>query len=129
MIRIWPVQQAVYGALTGDSTLMALVTGVNDEPDQNQAFPYINIGEATGASEDLLNTSGAQQTVTLHIWDKDAPISRTKQVMDRICIVLHNARLTISGTQAVQCVVEFAEAIRDVDTLHGILRVRIVTFG
>ncbi len=129
MIRSWAVQQAVYTILHSDSTLMALVTGIADEPEQDQIHPYVVIGETTAVPDDILSTTGAQETLTLHVWDKDAPISRTKQIMDRMIVLLHAKKFAVSGTQTVQTLTEFTEVTRDTDTLHGIVRVRVITFG
>lgn len=133
MIRLLPVQTAIYQALISDAPLMAMLPNGTDsvieEPDQNQAAPYITLGEQTGTPDDLLIETGGQQTNTLHVWDHDAPVSRIKAVMDRAIQVLHNARLTIVGTQLVQCIVEYTEVMRDQESRHGVIRVRVVTFG
>ena len=39
-----PLQKAVYEALTSDTGLMALITGIYDRPVQNTSFPYVTIG-------------------------------------------------------------------------------------
>ena len=45
------LQQAIYDALTGDATLMALITGVYADieppnlPEANTDFPYVVIGQ------------------------------------------------------------------------------------
>jgi hypothetical protein len=130
MIREWPVQQGLYQALTGDAPLMATITGVFDKPDSEQAFPYVTLGESTGANEDLLNESGGNHTQTLQVWDStDYPVSRVKQILGRMNEVLHNAKIAISGTQTVACVVENTNTFREVDVNRGVMRVRVVTFG
>jgi hypothetical protein len=131
MIRLWPVQQAVYSKLSGDSTLMSMVTAIADQPDQDQAFPYITLGEASGTPDDLLNATGSQQTLTLHAWDRGTSMSTVKQVLDRMVVTLHDAQLSISGTQAVRCQVEMADVFREGDgeDRHGVMRVRVSTFG
>jgi hypothetical protein len=49
--------------------------------------------------------------------------------MDRIKVLLHNRKISIQDIQTVNCIVEFSEVLRDVDTLHGVMRLRIITFG
>lgn len=129
MIRLWNLQLAIYAALRADTTLIGMVSGIYDEPDQNQVFPYILFGEGTGTADDLLQETGAQQTLTLNIWDQNAPSSRVKQIMDRIITLLHNVKLTVAQTQTVSCRIEFLDVNRDVDSVHGVLRVRVITFG
>jgi hypothetical protein len=137
MIRPWPVQKAIYTRLVADSTLMGMVTSIVDEPDQNAGFPYILIGEMTATPDDVLDTTGGNHTCTIHFWDKDQPMSRVKQIMGRSGWVLHDAKLVLTATlpgnigggQVFTCRVEWQEAIRDVDTIHGLMRVRVGTFG
>jgi hypothetical protein len=130
MIRQWPVQKAIYGKLTSDATLMGMITGVFDVAPQDQPYPYLLIAEDTGAADDLIDITGAQVTDTIHGWDKNAPVSRMKQIMDRAGYVLHNAALTLEGSTCVACRVEFVNTIPEVDTAtHGIMRVRVVSFG
>lgn len=129
MIRTWPVQRAIYTVLSSDATLNAMVTGISDEPLQNQQHPYIVLGEDTAASDDLLSETGSQVTLTMHVWDKDAPTSRAKQIVDRINFLLHNATLTLLSGAAVSCRSEFTQTTRDGDTVHSVVRVRVLTFG
>lgn len=131
MLRSWEVQKAIYAALTGDGTLMGMVQGVYDQPDQNAAFPYITIGEDTNVPDDLLVATGSQNTQTVHTWSRSAGMSQAKQIMDRVHGVLHNKVLSVATTQAVECRMEFAETFRDADgiTRHGVQRVRVTTFG
>jgi hypothetical protein len=128
-VSTWNTQIMLYGVLAGDATLNTMVTAVVEEVEQNQKFPYIILGEQTGTPDDILDVDGDQQTYTMHVWDKDAPISRIKKIMDRMKAILHNRRLSIQGVQTVNCIVEFSEVMRDVDTLHGVMRVRIISFG
>jgi hypothetical protein len=130
VIRSWATQQALYARLNADTTLMGMVTAIRDQPDQNAIFPYITLGEGTGAPDDLLDVTGAQMTQTLHVWDKSTSMMRIKQVMDRMSVVLHGQKFAMAGAQMVTCLVEFTEVIREQDDIrHGVLRVRFLTFG
>jgi hypothetical protein len=131
MLRSWEVQKAIYAALTGDATLMGMVTGVFDQPGQNQAFPYITLGEDTNVPDDLLVATGSQNTHTIHTWSRAAGMSQIKQIMDRVYFVLHRKQLTVATTQAFECAIEFSETFRDADgqTRHGVQRCRVKTFG
>lgn len=129
MVRLWNVQQAIYDALAGDPLVMSMITSLSDTPEQNQRHPYVLLGDATGAPQDLLIETGATITETLHIWDRDAPISRAALIMGYMVNVLHGRKLTLASAQAVDCFVEFSEINRDAEFVHGILRVRVITFG
>lgn len=130
MLRSWPIQVSVYGALVADSALMAMIQGVYDQPDQNAQFPYITLGEDTNVPDDLLQNTGSQNTQTIHTWSRSAGMAQVKQIMDRIYAVMHRRVLTVSGTQVVDCVMEFDETFMDSDgqTRHGVQRCRIRTF-
>lgn len=128
-MKLLAVQKAVYGALSADSTLMGMITSLSDDPDQNAPYPYVLIGDDTGNPEDLLIETGTNATLTIHFWDRDAPMSRVKGIMDQADQTLHHARLNVIGSQLVDCLVEFREVGRDVDTIHGVMRVRVITFG
>ena len=131
MLRLWSVQQAVYAHMSGDATLLGMVTTITDQPNQNTAFPYVTIGEGTGVPDDLLIESGGSQTLNLHIWDKSTSMSGVKGIMDRMVQRLHNASFAVASSQMVRCAVEFAEVMREGDgeIRHGIMRLRVETFG
>jgi len=107
---------------------MSMITGLMDRPAQNQAVPYVTIGPATAVASDTLNETGSSETLQLDFWDRDAPVSRVKQIMGRAITVLHRTNPPINGTVAVACNAEYAEVILEEDTMHGVLRVRVETF-
>jgi hypothetical protein len=131
MLRSWPIQQAIYSTLTGDVTLMTLINGVLDNPDQNTQPPYITLGESTSAPDDLLTETGSQETLTIQVWTKDGGMSKCKQIMQRVYMLLHRQAISVSGTQTVECRCELAESFRETDgeTRRGLMRFRVVTFG
>ena len=93
----YPLQQAIYQALTADSTLMGLVAGVFDRSVQGTAFPYVTIGESTGSDWSTKTTSGMEQNVTLHIWSRQGGRAEAASIMVRIHTLLHQASLTVTG--------------------------------
>ncbi len=129
-MNAWVIQKAVYEALAASAPLMAMITGIFDDVAAGQAFPYLTFASSTHTSDDLLIENGANSTLTLNVWDRSPGFKTTKQIMDRVDAVLHRRALVIEGTQAVSCVLEFSETMRDVDaeTRRGVMRFRIVTF-
>ena len=93
----YPLQQAVYGALTGDSTLMTLITGVFDRPPQGTAFPYITIGESNGSDWSSKTTVGMEHILPIYVWSREGGRKQSAQIMERIHTILHQANLTVTG--------------------------------
>lgn len=128
----WPVQQAVYSALTGDSTLVSLVsTRIYDHVPENAAFPYVELGEGTAVPGDVdtKTEDGMDQTIMIHTLSRYRGAKEAKQIMSAITEVLHDASLSISGHSLVMCSFEFSELFMEGDglTRHGIQRFRVVT--
>lgn len=134
MIRLWGVQLAGYNLMVADEILLSMLRqgalSIAEEPIQDDPGPYIVIGESTGVPEELLTESGGQHTLTMHIWHRDAPMEYVKRILDRLTQIFQHAQFTIlDDSQLVASVVELAEAMRDEIFIHGVFRVRIVTFG
>ena len=125
----WELQQAVYGALTGDSTLMALITGVHDHLPQGAAFPYVTIAESTARAWGVVGVVGIEATLTLHVWSRVRGRKEFKQIMAEMHRILHDADLTVTGHALIWLRFDFAETILDDDgaTYHGITRFRALT--
>lgn len=92
-----PLQEAIYSALTGDATLMGLITGVYDRPPEGTAFPYITLGEATGSDWSNTATVGMEFLITLRIWSRQGGRKEVASIMERLHTLLHEANLSISG--------------------------------
>ena len=140
------IQQAIFNALRGDSTLVALlasqagspsVPGIYDHVPQNTAgesvapFPYLVIGDTTDAEFDTDDIIGRESTITLHAWSRYLGMQQLKNIMDQVKAVLHNQPLAVTGEHVVYVFWEFAETFRDPDgkTRHGVTRFRITTQG
>ena len=125
----WELQQAIYTALTGDPTLMALITGVHDHVPQGAAFPYVTIGESTARDWGAAGVSGIEATLTLHVWSRTRGHKELKQIMAEVHRILHDADLTVTGHHLVYLRFVFARTTRDSDgaTHHGLSRFRALT--
>ncbi|GGZ28018.1 DUF3168 domain-containing protein [Streptomyces nitrosporeus] len=126
-----PIQKAMYGALTGDSALMALATGVYDYVPETAAYPYIVIGEATEIPRNSHDRFGWETVPTLHVWDQYRGYARVLRIGSRIGEVLDHQALTIPGYNLVEIRFEFSQTLTDPeppgDIRHLVLRHRIVT--
>ena len=125
----WELQQAIYNALTGDSTLMALITGVHDHVPQGAAFPYVTIGESTARDWSAVGIVGVEATLILHAWSRARGRKEVKQILSEIHRVLHDADVTVPGHHLLYLRFVFARTTRDPDgaTHHGVSRFRAIT--
>lgn len=121
-----PLQQEIYQALTGDSTLMTLVTGVYDRVPQDSAYPYVVIGDMAGNDWSSKTTTGMEYLITLHVWSREGGRKETALIMERLHTLLHQSNLTITGQSLV--LMQFLSSSLSLEndgwTYHGILRLR-----
>lgn len=140
------VQKAVLAVLWADSALQGLLpdhayAGSPSKPavyefveqaekseDESQ-FPYVVVGDTTGAPFDTDELDGQEHTLTLHVWDRYRGRTRCRQVLDAIYAALHKLEIPVEGRHTVFCYWEFSESIPDADVLtqHMVTRFRLVT--
>lgn len=120
-------QQIVFAALSGNLTCPVY----DDAPFLPEGapasgFPYVVIGNDTARAWDTDDTTGAQVTVTIHVWSRSGGFAQTKAILAEIHARLHRASLTKAGFNVLDCLWEFSETMMDVDgeTRHGIARYR-----
>jgi len=131
------LQAAVYGALTGDAPLMALVTGVYADPQQvadpesDATFPYVTIGEDVGTAWDTTTDFGSSASVIVDAWSRSHNFTEAKNIGDAIHTALHHQPLTISGADHVMTMVESVTVTRDPDgkTKRAMTQIRVLYDG
>lgn len=124
----WPLQQAVYTALIGDTTLMDAISGVYDEVDQDdESFPYVTIGENIQSAWDTDDDPGDSNLFAIHVWSREGGRKETKVINGYIYDILNRNRLSVTGYQTVDCIAENSRVDKDPDgkTYHGINEFRI----
>ena len=129
------LQKAVYGMLTADAMLMAQVTGIFDFVPDNQAFPYVSIGEFTSAPFETFDRYGQEVTMTVHVWSQRIEpnayqgMRQIELIMDSIQRILVRAEIAVEHWGVVGIWGDFSQTMLDYDgiTRHGILRYRIKT--
>jgi len=124
-----PIQAAIYGALTGDATLMALVTGIYDSVPEGTAMPYVSIGEAVATPRNAHDRFGRRNVATLHVWSRHQGFTEINAIMSRITAILDHQPLTVTGHDAVMVHHEFEQTLNDPDPeiRHGVIRFAITT--
>ena len=130
----WPLQQALFAALSADATLQGMLGSparVFDHVPQDSAFPYVVIGEATSGPFDGKTENGMEQTLTIHAWSRYRGLKEVKQIMAAVTASLDDQALAISGHTLVLLRFEFAATFLDPDgmTRHGVQRFRALTQG
>lgn len=128
----WPLQQAVFAALSGDSALKALIgdpARVFDHVPAQSEFPYIAIGEVSASDWNTKTDSGMEQTLTIHTWSRARGMSETKRIMAAVVNTLDQAPLAVTSHTLVLIRFEFARTLLDPDglTRHGVQRFRAFT--
>jgi hypothetical protein len=124
-----PIQAALYGALTGDSTLMGLVTGIYDWVPEGTATPYVVIGETIATPRNAHDRFGRRSVTTIHVWSTHHGFSEINTILSRITAVLDHQPLTVTGHDAVMVHHEFTQTLNDPDPeiRHGVIRFAITT--
>lgn len=93
----YPLQQAVYELLSGDSTLLTLVEAVYDRPPEGSAYPYVTLGESKIVDWSTKTTVGTEQHLKLHIWSRNGGRKEIAIIMERIYVLLHQASMSVTG--------------------------------
>ena len=131
-IAQFPLQEAVYSALSNDNTLTStLGADIFDDVLEGTTYPFVELGNETAIDYSTKDVDGAEFTITLHVWSQYAGAKETKQIMDRIYDLLHNSSLTVTGFNLINLRFEFSDIMRDPDgkTRHGVMRFRAIILG
>lgn len=121
----WPLQQAVYSALSAALGTAPAVPVYDDVPPSAQE-PYVAIGDITAVPGEMVHDEDEDLTITLHVWSIYRGRKECREIMGRIKAALHNAHLTVSGWHVASLRQVMAEDFMDADgrTRHGVVRLR-----
>jgi hypothetical protein len=111
------LQTAITAKLKGDSTLMALITGVFDFADvpAGQLMPYITLGDSTEVPDNALGQRGYEDTFTLHIWSRQKGFKQAQTILGRMNTLLDQKPLTLATQSHVSTMYEFTQSMNDPD--------------
>ena len=127
----WQLQQAVYGALSGNAALVALLGGprIYDDVPHAAAYPFVSLGQTSSTDWGTSTGDGEEHIVTLHVWSSFGGRSEAQLIMGAIRDVLHTVHLTLTGHTLVNLRQQFSDVRREADgiTIHGLVRYRAVT--
>lgn len=129
-LNYYNVQKAIYEKLTGNSQLMASVSGIFDHVPQETIFPFITIGDISSNSLPNLDKNGLEQKLNINIWSREAGKKQTSDIMEMIYGLLNNGTIIVSGQILV--LMEFiSNSIQLEDdgwTYRGIMHLRVVLY-
>ena len=122
------VQTVIYDALSASTAVTDLVTGIYDAVPQQEAFPYITLGEALHSEWDTYAEVGNNVSIVINTWSRERGRQETKQIQGEIYNTLHRATLTVSGYNIAGIDFEQSESFMDADglTRHGVQSFRIL---
>lgn len=123
------LQKGVYDLLTGDATLMGLVTGVYDGPPEGVDPPYVTIGEATATPGGYLAREGRSVSLTLHTWTRAQSFAPGNAIGGRLVFLLthgHEALTALVAGHDVEAV--YHEYMQTLDDPEPGLRHRLDRF-
>jgi hypothetical protein len=92
-----PLQTAIYSKLVGQSSLMAIVSGVWDEVPEPAVFPYVSFGSISEFPDDQHDAQGLNALVTVHIWSKAPGNGEMYDVFAQVDAALDRTQMTVSG--------------------------------
>lgn len=95
------IHAAFYSTLHGDSTLLAMVSGIYNDAPEAVVYPYVQIGSATSDPWHTFGGTavgrGFDTTITVHIWSRYQGDLEALNIFDRVMALLDFATVTVSG--------------------------------
>lgn len=110
----WPLQQAVYARLVGDTDLTAMC-GVYDEVPEGASYPQVTIGEVTEELDDTHDNQGLDVALVLHIWSTYAGYAECGRILAHLDRLLDRQPLAVVGFETVAIFREHHRMMRDPD--------------
>lgn len=126
-----PIQEAIYTTLTGDAPLMSQITGVFDFVDENQAYPYVTLGETTSDDWSTFDRFGERSTATLHIWSRYDGFLEVTNIANDVNRLLVRQIIALTDYEDVGIWYDSMTTIVSPDTFtrHGVLRYRLLVLS
>ena len=91
------LSEGVYSDLTGDGTLMGLITGVYDTPPDGTAFPYVTLGDPFEERSNTFTKNHKDVVFMVDVWSTYQGYREAYLIVEEIVRVLDNATPTVTG--------------------------------
>lgn len=125
-LHSFPLQEALYSRLNGDSTLGGLITGVYDAVPDDTALPIVVIGPASTSDDGSKTLDARDYIFNVDVWSDYRGMKETKNISQRVYTLLHEHDLSVSGASLIDLRCEFSSEVLENDgvTRHGVMRFR-----
>ena len=128
----WPLQKAIFAALSADSTLALLIGDpprIYDDPPGTAQLPYVQIGDGSESDWGTGTDDGAEHQLSIHVWSRAGGRMEARAVLSVIYDALHEAALSLDSNRLVNLRFALSQVWREGDgeTYHGMARYRAVT--
>lgn len=90
------LKQAVLAALTGDATLMGMVTAVLDHATAANAYPHVILAAARAEDRSNLAKEAWRAQLTISVHTRERGGKACLAILDRIRALLHHASLSLA---------------------------------
>jgi len=117
------LQKSIYKRLNNGASFW-----VFDDVPQDQAKPFIVVGDDTLIEYDSDGKTGFECTITIHTWSDYQGMAEIKAMQSEIYDLLHRAEFSVIGYNLINCTFEFADSFLDSNgvTRHGVQRFRVI---
>lgn len=131
-VSAWPLQQAVFAALSADAGVKAVLGDsprIFDKPPGNAALPYLLIGDGTEEEWGTASDDGAEHALNIHAWSRAGGRKESRAILAAVYGVLHDASLALDGFHLVNLRFVLSQVLVEADSLtyHGVARYRAIT--
>ncbi len=121
------LQTALYDALSTDSQLSAMVTGIYSHVPGDTLPPYVVLGRIDGRDWAGSALAGMEYTVNIHAYSAEAGNSEALAILARVYALLHGTALTVSGQTLINLRMVNSTVEQEKTLRHGVMRFRAVT--
>ncbi len=99
--RMVALQQAVFGVLSGDGTLGAMISGVYDRVPEGTVLPYVVFGPVSAQDAAHTTRQAERMTMELRVYSRQAGRRELLDITARVYDLLHHQPPAISDESRV----------------------------
>lgn len=92
-----PYQQSIYGVLSGDATLSALISGVYDHVPHDAALPYLVFSSIASRAEDGIVTRYERVTLGIAVYSQTGGRKESETIVARVSELLHRQKPSLAS--------------------------------
>ena len=125
-LHSFPLQEAIFSRLNGDSTLGDLITGVFDGVPDDTALPVVVIGPSTTSDDGSKTLDARDYIFNVDVFSDYRGMKEAKNILQRVYTLLHEVDVSVSGANLIDLRCEFSSEVLENDgvTRHGVMRFR-----